>query len=243
MDDFTLYPAIDLHQGQVVRLVQGDLQRQTVYAKDPAAVARRWLAAGANWLHVVNLDGAFEQPDEANRSALVAILAAAADFGARVQFGGGVRTLEGIEQALAMGVQRVLLGTAMVQQPQVMVEALRRYGADRIGAALDAQEGVVKTRGWQDLSGVLAVKLGRDLAHMGLATVIYTDISRDGTGGGVNIGACLALQQASDLRVIASGGVHSLEEVRQARQSGLAGVIVGRALYQAEFSLVEALAC
>jgi len=243
VDEFIVYPAIDLRQGQVVRLVQGDPQQQTIYASDPAAQARRWIESGARWLHVVNLDGAFEQPDQVNQAALAAILEARLQYGTQVQFGGGLRTLESIQRALAQGVQRVLLGTAAVTDPDLVALALELYGAERIGAALDAQDGLIKTRGWQEASGIPAVELGRTLAQAGLEIVIYTDITRDGTGRGANIPACQALQQAAGLRVIASGGVHSLEDIFQARQAGLAGVIVGRALYQGSFTLEEALQC
>ena len=243
MAEFTLYPAIDLRQGQVVRLRQGDLAQQTVYGADPAAQARAWIAAGARWLHVVNLDGAFEQADNANQAALRLIAAECAAAGARVQFGGGLRSLEAVEQALALGVTRVLLGTAAVQSPELVVQALARFGPLQIGAALDAAAGIIKTRGWTESSGISAVDLGKQLAQAGLQDVIYTDIARDGTGSGANLAACLNLQEVSGLRVIVSGGIRHLDEIRQARQLGLAGVIAGRALYEGHFTLQEALLC
>jgi phosphoribosylformimino-5-aminoimidazole carboxamide ribotide isomerase len=243
MSEFVVFPAIDLRQGQVVRLVQGDPERQTVYASDPSAQARRWIEKGGRWLHVVNLDGAFEQPDQLNQAALAAILKVCRQKGAQVQFGGGLRTLESIQRALYLGVQRVLLGTAAVTDPTLVALAIKQFSAERIGVALDAQDGLVKTRGWQEASAVLAVDLGHSLAQAGLTTVIYTDIARDGTGHGANIPACQALQQATGLQVIASGGVQGLDDFRQARQAGLAGVIVGRALYQGNFTLEEALLC
>jgi len=241
--EFTIYPAIDLRQGQVVRLRQGDLAQQTVYGADPAAQARVWIAAGAKWLHVVNLDGAFEQADNANQTALRQILAECLPAGVRVQFGGGLRSLEAVEQALGLGVTRILLGTAAVQSPELAGQALQRFGPERIGAALDAEGGIIKTRGWTESSGVLAVDLGKQLAQAGLQHVIYTDIARDGTSTGANLAACLQLQQSSGLQVIVSGGIHSLDEIRQARQMGLAGVIAGRALYEGHFTLQEALLC
>jgi phosphoribosylformimino-5-aminoimidazole carboxamide ribotide isomerase len=152
-DDFTVFPAVDLRRGQVVRLSEGDPDRQTHYASDPAAAARRWLSAGAGWLHVVNLDGAFDQPDAENRQALTAILKTAQEFAARVQFGGGLRSLAAIEAAFAVGVERVVLGTLAVEQPELAFEALHRWGADRIVLGLDARDGLVRVRGWQ--SGVL----------------------------------------------------------------------------------------
>ncbi len=243
MGDFTIYPAIDLRAGQVVRLRQGDPARQTVYGADPAAQARAWAEAGARWLHVVNLDGAFDQADNLNQAALGQILAECAKSGVKVQFGGGLRSLLDIQRALGLGVERVLLGTAAVQSPELVRTALQRWGAGRIGAALDAQDGVIRTHGWTESSGVSALDLGRRLAQAGLLNVIYTDIARDGTGSGANLAACLALQQASGLAVIVSGGIRALDEIRQARQMGLAGVIAGRALYEGHFSLEEALAC
>ena len=242
MKELTLYPAIDLRQGQVVRLAQGDLARQTIYASDPAQTARRWLAAGAAWLHVVNLDGALEQPDSANQAALRAILAAAADYGAQVQFGGGLRSLEALRQALELGVSRVVLGTAVVQQPELIEAAMAEFGAEWLCVALDARQGRVQVRGWLEDSGQEAAALGKKLYAVGLRHVLYTDIARDGLESGANLPACQALAEASGLQVIVSGGVRSLEDVRAARQAGLPGMIIGRALYQGNFTLEEALA-
>ncbi len=243
MDAFTIYPAIDLRQGQVVRLRRGDLTRQIVYNADPAAQAAQWVQAGARWIHVVNLDGAFGQADGANQAALQAILSVCRTEGVQVQFGGGLRTLEAVGQALEMGVGRLLLGTAAVQNPALVQAALQQFGSERVGAALDAEQGMIKTHGWVQSSGIGALELGQRLFAAGLRRVIYTDIARDGTGVGANLPASLALQQASGLAVIVSGGIHSLDEIRQARRFGLAGVIAGRALYEGEFSLQEALAC
>jgi phosphoribosylformimino-5-aminoimidazole carboxamide ribotide isomerase len=240
---FNIYPAIDLRQGQVVRLVQGDPQRQTVYAQEPHAAALRWLQAGARWLHVVNLDGAFE--DEAasalNRRAVASILPLAAEFGAQVQLGGGLRTLQAVEEALSAGVSRAVLGTAAVTDPGLVAGALQRFGADRVAVALDARQGQVLLRGWQSASGVQAQELAQRLAEQGLLTLIYTDVARDGTGAGVDGSGAQQLARSTGLQVIASGGVNALEDVRQVRQAGLAGVIIGRALYQGAFLLEEAL--
>lgn len=141
--DFLVFPAIDLRAGQVVRLAEGDPARQTAYSNDPAAAARRWLSEGANWLHVVNLDGAFDQPDAANRAALRAILAVAAQAGAKVQFGGGLRSLDAVRQALDLGVARVVLGTLAVEQPDLLAQAVRQWGAERVAAGLDARDGII----------------------------------------------------------------------------------------------------
>ncbi len=238
---FTLYPAIDLRGGRVVRLQQGDPSRETRYADDPAAVARRWLRQGARWLHVVNLDGAFGEQDAANRAALRAVLGEAAAHDAQVQFGGGLRSLEAVEQALALGVSRVVLGTLAARQPEAVAEALRRWGAERIAVGLDARDGRVQVGGWAEATDLEATTFARHLAALGLRTLIFTDIRRDGLQTGLNLADTVALQRASGLDIIASGGVASLADVRAARNAGLAGVIIGRALYEGAFTLSEAL--
>ena len=236
---FTVYPAIDLRGGRVVRLQQGDPDRQTVYHDQPARVAARWLEAGAAWLHVVNLDGAFATPDAANRRALERILA----LGGAVQFGGGVRSLAAIEDLLALGVRRVVLGTVAVENPDLVAEALARFGAEAIAVGIDARDGRVRTRGWMQETSLTAVALAQQLAQFGLRTVVHTDIARDGVGAGVNVAASRALASATGLEVIASGGVASLEDICRARRAGLAGVVVGRALYEGQIDLQEALSC
>ncbi|MCC6747771.1 MAG: 1-(5-phosphoribosyl)-5-[(5-phosphoribosylamino)methylideneamino]imidazole-4-carboxamide isomerase [Deltaproteobacteria bacterium] len=237
-----VYPAIDLRRGKVVRLAEGDPARQTTYGDDPAAVAEAWLAAGSRWLHVVNLDGAFDEADAGNRQAVRAILERATGEGASVQLGGGLRSLAAVEEALALGVARVVLGTAAVEKPELVREALARFGSVRVAVGLDARDGLVRTRGWRDGAGVAPDELARGFGEDGLRTVIYTEISRDGLGTGVDVPACAALASATGLEVIASGGVGSLEDLRRVRAAGLPGVIVGRALYDGRFGLEEALA-
>lgn len=229
---FTVYPAIDLRGGQVVRLKEGDPNRQTQYSSDPAAAAQRWIAAGARWLHVVNLDGAFGEAGAANLQALRAISVEAAQAKIPVQFGGGLRSTEAIAAALEMGVTRAVLGTIIVEQPQVLSDALQRWGSDRIAASLDARDGRVQVRGWQSDTPLLAVDLACQMAEAGLRWLVFTDIARDGLQTGLNLPATVALARASKLAVIASGGVSSLADVAGAKSSGLAGAIVGRALYE-----------
>ena len=243
MADFTIYPAIDLREGKVVRLAQGDLQRQTIYDNEPGKAARRWLEAGASWLHVVNLDGAFEQPDQANYQGLLDILGVVGEFcpPRLVQFGGGLRSIEAVERALAAGVQRVVLGTAIVQTPELAAEVVHRFGAQRVAAGLDARQGKVMLRGWVESSGLSTGEAAQRLAQAGIQTIIFTDIARDGVGGGINLEASITLAQESGLEVIASGGVCGLEDIRQARQAGMGGVIVGRALYEGTFALEDGL--
>jgi phosphoribosylformimino-5-aminoimidazole carboxamide ribotide isomerase len=238
---FIVYPAIDLRGGKVVRLKEGDPERMTAYSDDPAQAARRWLEAGARWLHIVNLDGAFGENQAANRDPLRVILQTAAEFSAHVQFGGGIRSLEAIEEALELGVQRVILGTVAAEQPEMVDEALQRYGADRIAAGIDARDGLVRVRGWKVDSGIPAVDLALQLKELGLRTVIFTDIRRDGLGSGLNIEATRALAEATSLDVIASGGVNTIDDVWAARQAGLAGTIVGRAIYEGTIDLRKAL--
>ena len=229
---FTIFPAIDLRGGQVVRLKEGDPNRQTQYSTDPAGAARRWITAGARWLHVVNLDGAFGESGAANMLALQAILIEGKLAGIPVQFGGGMRTLEAVAAVMQMGVSRAVLGTALVEQPQLLVDALQRWGPDQIAASLDARDGRVQVRGWQSDTPILAIDLACQMAENGLRWMVFTDIARDGLQTGLNLPATLALAQTSGLNVIASGGVSSLADVLQAKTSGLAGAIVGRALYE-----------
>ena len=235
--NFTIYPAIDLRVGKVVRLKEGDPTRMTSYSDDPAEAARRWLSAGSSWLHVVNLDGAFGENDNVNHSALESIL----KLGAQVQFGGGVRSLDAIEHALDLGVSRVVLGTIAIDEPNVVAEALKKYGNNRIAVGIDARDGLVRVRGWKDDGGISAIDLALQMRMLGLATVIFTDIRRDGLGSGLNIPATSELSERSGLDVIASGGVHSIEDVIAARDANLAGTIIGRALYEGTIDLVEAL--
>ena len=234
---FEIFPAIDLRNGRVVRLQEGDPARLTSYSDDPAETARRWLGAGARWLHVVNLDGAFGEGDDANRSALEAIL----KLGAQVQFGGGLRSLDAIERVIELGVSRAILGTIAIEQPDVIVTAIKKVGAEKIAVGIDARNGMVRLRGWQMESGVSASETARQMRTLGLRTIIFTDISRDGLGRGLNIAATRELADVSGLDVIASGGVHTLDDVRAAREAGLAGVIIGRALYEGTGDLKESL--
>jgi phosphoribosylformimino-5-aminoimidazole carboxamide ribotide isomerase len=241
MSDLIIYPAIDLRGGSVVRLAQGDPKRQTIYDADPAGVARRWIDAGVTWLHVVNLDGAFGDADWPSRRALQAIRRAAGER-ACIQFGGGLRALADIEGALDVGVDRVVLGTAAVERPKLVTAALARYGPERIVVGIDARAGRVRIRGWTEEAGTTPLALARTLVEAGLRIAIYTDIARDGVRTGVDVAATHKLAEVTGLEVIASGGVASLEDIRRVREAGLAGVIVGRALYEGQIDLKQALA-
>lgn len=232
-----IYPAIDLRGGKVVRLKEGDPARMTAYSDDPAEMARKWLSMGAVWLHVVNLDGAFGESDDANRSALEVIL----KLGAQVQFGGGMRSLDAIEDAIALGVSRVVLGTIAIEQPKVVIAALKKFGPEKIAVGIDARDGLVAVRGWKSDSGILAKDLALQMRTVGLRTVIFTDIRRDGLGSGLNMPSTRELADVSGLDVIASGGVHTLDDVIAVREAKLSGVIIGRALYDGTVDLEKAL--
>ncbi|MBN1283764.1 MAG: 1-(5-phosphoribosyl)-5-[(5-phosphoribosylamino)methylideneamino]imidazole-4-carboxamide isomerase [Anaerolineae bacterium] len=235
-----VYPAIDLRGGKVVRLKEGDPNRQTIYSDNPVATARLWQAAGAAWLHVVNLDGALGALDAQVNTGIVREIAAL--DGVRVQFGGGLRDAAAVERAFDLGVDRVVVGTAAVTDPGFAAEMVGRWGADRVSVALDAREGVVVVKGWRQPSNWSPLKLGLDLAALGVRHILYTDVSRDGLGAGVNVEATARLARLTRLDVVASGGVASLDDVRALKETGLvAGVVVGRALYEGEIDLAAAL--
>ncbi len=238
---FTVYPAIDLRAGKVVRLQEGDPERMTAYSDDPAQTARRWLEAGARWLHVVNLDGAFGENQSLNRAALRMILKTTAAVSAKVQFGGGIRSLDAVKEALDLGIRRVILGTVAAEQPEIIGEAIQTFGSEQIAVGLDARDGLVRVRGWKEDSGIPAADLALQLKDLGLRTIIFTDIRRDGLGSGLNIEETRTLAETSGLDVIASGGVHTIEDVIAAREAGLAGTVVGRALYEGTIDLGKAL--
>jgi phosphoribosylformimino-5-aminoimidazole carboxamide ribotide isomerase len=242
-----IFPAIDLRRGRCVRLRQGRAEEETVYDGDPAAVARRWVAEGAQWLHVVNLDGAFGETGRGagqpiNLQRLAEIREAVP--GTPIQFGGGVRSVADVERALALGATRVILGTVAVAQPAVVGAAIERLGPERIVVGIDAREGQVATHGWRQTSDTTAVALGRAMRQQGVVRVVYTDIARDGMLSGANVEATAALARATGLRVIASGGVASQEDVRRLKAraaDGIEGVIIGQALYTGAVSLAEAI--
>ncbi|NSW51205.1 MAG: 1-(5-phosphoribosyl)-5-[(5-phosphoribosylamino)methylideneamino]imidazole-4-carboxamide isomerase [Anaerolineae bacterium] len=238
MPPFTVYPAIDLRGGKVVRLKEGDPVRLTRYSEDPAAVAKLWIDAGAQWLHVVNLDGAFRENDNENTTAITHILATAAAAGVQVQIGGGIQSAADMEQLLDLGAARVILGSAAVARPQLAAEAVRKWSADRILVSIDARDGIVRTRGWQDATALFAADFARHLAKLGITWLVYTDIARDGLLSGLNLPATQEVAQRSGLHVIASGGVAGWDDIYQAAAAGLAGVITGKALYEGRFDPV-----
>jgi phosphoribosylformimino-5-aminoimidazole carboxamide ribotide isomerase len=237
MSRFELIPAIDLLGGKCVRLTQGRYDAATEYDADPAGVAARFAAHGIRRLHVVDLDGA-KRGEPVNTGAVRGILAAAQ--GVPVQLGGGIRTLASVETWLGLGIERAILGTAALRDPALVREAARRFPG-RIGVGIDARAGRVAVAGWLETSETDALTLASRFEDAGVAALIYTDIARDGTGAGPNLAETLALARAVAIPVIASGGVGSLADVRAARASGVAGLIVGRALYTGAVDLAGAL--
>lgn len=235
---FTIFPAIDLRRGRVVRLQRGDPSRQTDYDRHPAQAALRWIEAGAAWLHVVNLDAAFGEPGVENQQALAAILSAVGT-GAKIQLGGGLRSEAAVEQAFSLGVSRVVLGTLAIQQPNTAAALAARWGAERVAVSLDAENGQVKVQGWQVGSGLDALELALRFKALGLRWLVFTDIARDGLAQGLNLAATAEIAARTGLCVVASGGVRSLEDVSAARRAGLAGVIVGRALYDGSIDAMQ----
>lgn len=233
-----VFPAIDILDGKVVRLRQGRYDEVTVYDDDPLAQAERFADAGAEWVHVVDLDGA-RSGEPANIEHVQRI---AAESGLWVQTGGGIRSLDTLKRLFAAGVERCVLGTSLVRQPEMVRQACLRYG-DAIVAGVDARDGEVALEGWREGSRVRAEELVRELESYGVRRVVYTDITRDGMQQGVNADAYRSLLEMTPIAVIASGGVATLDDIRALSAVGgrLEGVIVGRALYEGAFTLAEAI--
>jgi phosphoribosylformimino-5-aminoimidazole carboxamide ribotide isomerase len=231
-----ILPAIDIKDGQCVRLFQGDYAQVTTYGDDPVAVALRWQEAGARWLHVVDLDGA--KAGYPVNAGLIGRIRAATSM--QIEVGGGMRTLEHIEQVLAQGVDRVILGTVAITQRELVKQAVARWG-ERIAVGLDARDGWVAIAGWVETSQVRAVTLAQELAALGVQRFIYTDIARDGALSGPNFTALAEMQQASLAALIASGGVSSLADLHALNQSGVEGAIVGKAIYTGAVDLATAI--
>jgi len=239
-------PAIDIRGGRCVRLVQGHPEDETVFSDDPVEMARRWTGEGAERLHVVNLDGAFAAGGGDNAALLnrriIADMAAAVEV--PIQLGGGLHSIEDIEEALSLGVDRVILGTVAVEKPDVVANAVQRWGAERILVGIDGRDGMAMTHGWQRESSTPVLDLALHMRSLGIMRIVYTDVQRDGMLVGLNLEATTKLARASGLRVIASGGVRSLDDIvalLPLEQEGVEGVIAGRALYTRSLDLGEAL--
>jgi phosphoribosylformimino-5-aminoimidazole carboxamide ribotide isomerase len=233
-----ILPAIDLRKGRCVRLIRGDIRDETVYSKEPVSMAKLWQLKGAQFLHVVDLDGAITG-EPANLEHVFAIVRA---LRIPVQFGGGIRDFETLKMILDKGVRRVILGTSAAQDEKFLRRALDRYG-DRIVVGIDAKDGYVALKGWVEVSKRRAVDFARDMQALGVKRIIYTDIKKDGMLSGPNLKACKEMACALKIPVIASGGVTSLrdiEKLRRLERHGIEGAIVGKALYSGAMDLKEA---
>ncbi len=234
-----LLPAIDLKDGKCVRLKQGDMNQATVFGNDPAERAKSFAGQGAEWIHIVDLDGAFAGKPVNTRP--VEDILKSVDV--KIELGGGIRTLDSIERWLDKGVTRVILGTAALRDPEFVKSACRLF-PDRVAVGIDAKDGFVAVEGWAETSAVTAVDLAREFESAGVCAIIYTDIARDGVLTGPNLPATVALAKSVSIPVIVSGGVSSLDDIRncKARENdNIAGVIAGRAIYDGRFTVAQAI--
>ncbi len=234
-----IFPAIDIRGGKCVRLTKGCFDQETIFADQPVDMAKRWASEGAEYLHLVDLDGALAGKP-VNTAAIKEIVKAVTT---PVQLGGGIRTLENIRECLEAGVQRVILGSIAVKDPELVAAACKEYG-DRIVVGIDARDGLAAVEGWGVTGGVSAEELAKRMAAVGVARIIYTDISRDGMLSGVNVAATAALAKASGISIIASGGVKDIADIQAIKEmenDGIEGVIVGKAIYLGSLDLGEAL--
>lgn len=235
-----IYPAIDLKEGKCVRLVQGRAEDQTVYSQNPADMARSFENQGAGYLHVVDLDGAFG----GSPANLPAIRAIAAAVQIPFQVGGGLRDRESVLKLLKSGASRVIIGTRAAAEPEFVADLLAEFGADKIVVGIDAREGMVATRGWVETSSLTAVEFGRNMKNLGVQLAICTDVAKDGLLQGPNLQFIREMAQLTGLRIIASGGVSTTDNIRQLQameHMGVGGAIIGKALYEGRISLAEAL--
>lgn len=238
--DMLIFPAIDLRKGKCVRLIQGRADQETVYDEDPVKAAHCWKNAGAKWLHLVDLDGAFAgEPQQ-----LSVVEEIVKGVGLPVQLGGGLRTLEQLKKAFSVGVKRVILGTAAITNPDLVQNACTDFGWERIVVGIDARDGFVAVKGWQDTSSRHFLEVANQMRDLGCRRVVFTDTSRDGMLTGPNFQATAELAEKTGLRVIASGGVGSLDDLRALlplESLGVEGVIIGKALYEGKFTLQQAI--
>ena len=236
-----IIPAIDLRQGLCVRLAQGQRTDVKIYEGHPVEVACSFESEGARMIHVVNLDGAFDESDSLNRKVAQQIIEAVR---IPVQFGGGLRSAQAVTQLIEAGAARVVVGTLAVESGETLEKLARRFG-DRIAVGIDARDGMVKTRGWEKRENLSAIGLARRVAGLGVERIIFTDIARDGMLGGINVEQTCAIARESGLKVTASGGVSSLEDIERldkaGSNAGVDSVIIGRAFYEGRFTLTEAL--
>ncbi len=234
-----IIPAIDLKDGECVRLRQGRMDDSTVFSDDPVAMASKWVEAGTKRLHLVDLNGAFDGKP-VNGEVVTAIAKAYPDL--PIQIGGGIRSLQTIEAYLAAGVSYLIIGTKAVKEPEFVTEACKEF-AGHIIVGLDAQDGLVATDGWAEVSNVQATELAKRFEQDGVSSIVYTDIARDGMMQGVNVEATVAMAQASSIPVIASGGITNMDDIKglcQVADQGILGAITGRAIYEGTLDVAEA---
>lgn len=231
-----LFPAIDIRGGKCVRLIQGDYSQEIIYNDSPTSMAQEWQQQGAEWIHIVDLDGA-KTGDSLNKDAIRAI---ASSVSIPIQVGGGIRTMDIVDGHMEAGVARVIIGTAAIQDQDFLKAAIAKYG-ERIAVSIDARNGFVATDGWTATSDVKAVDLVKELEEMGVKTVIYTDILKDGMLQGPNFQELDTMNSASSIEIIASGGVTTEEDIHRLTELGLYGAIIGKALYEGKLSLEKLL--
>ena len=242
----SIIPAIDLRNGRCVRLAQGRKDETTIYDGDPIDIALSYVASGAEMIHLVDLDGAFSDPGSRNRQVLREIISRTM---IPVEFGGGLRSLADIAKVIELGVARVVIGTLAVEAPESLDQALRLFGADRIAVGIDARDGQVLTRGWEKEGRVSALELAQDVAAIGVERIIYTDVARDGMLTGINVEQTCIIARESGLKVTASGGVSSLEDIERLMNAAkgktgdgqIDSLIIGKAIYEGRFTLGEAI--
>lgn len=233
-----IFPAVDLRDGKCVRLVQGRKEDMTVYSNDPVGMAIYWADQGASWLHVVDLDGAFE--GRPRNLAKVQAIAQAMDI--NIQFGGGMRTLDDVERALEAGAKRIIIGTRAIEDPEFLLFLLNELGPERIILGLDAIDGMLAIEGWEKKSDIGAVEFAQTAARLGATTAIYTDVARDGLLQGPNFDGIQRMVEESGLKIIASGGIASLDDIKRLNSIGVVGAITGKAIYEGRLDLKQALA-
>ncbi|ABN54085.1 MAG TPA: 1-(5-phosphoribosyl)-5-((5-phosphoribosylamino)methylideneamino)imidazole-4-carboxamide isomerase [Hungateiclostridium thermocellum] len=231
-----IYPAVDIKDGRCVRLVQGEFDKVTVYSDNPVEMGLKWERMGAQYLHVVDLDGA--RTGQIQNTPIISEMAV--KLGIPVQLGGGIRTVETIETLLCKGIHRVILGTSAVKNPELVKQALKTF-EDSVVIGIDAKDGMVAIEGWAKTSEFTAIGFAKKMEELGAKTIIYTDISRDGMLAGPNLKAMEEMVKAVNIEVIASGGVRNIDDIRNLKNVGVSGVIVGKALYTGDLDLKEAI--
>ncbi|MGX9135829.1 1-(5-phosphoribosyl)-5-[(5-phosphoribosylamino)methylideneamino]imidazole-4-carboxamide isomerase [Rummeliibacillus sp. JY-2-4R] len=241
MSSIQIYPAIDMRGGKCVRLFKGDYAQETVYADSPYEMAKSFANAGASYVHMVDLDGA----KDGERTHAKEVIRVAKELPLKVQIGGGIRSEEDVRFYLENGVNRVIIGSLAIREPELVKGFIKEFGSERIVIGLDAKDGMVATHGWIETSNKSAIEVGQDFASAGAKYFIFTDIATDGTLAGPNVEANIQLAEATNAEIIVSGGISSLEDIAKvktaARNSSVSGVIIGKALYAGRFTLQEAL--